>query len=76
LSFALGCNGSGIAMMLYLGHVAARQIIDSTAPASIFASRNFAPLPLYRGKPWFLPVLGTTYRALDRIDRLKAAVTA
>jgi hypothetical protein len=28
---------------------------------------RFAPIPLYRGRPWFLPLVGAYYRLLDYV---------
>lgn len=71
LHYCLACNGSGIAMMTYLGHRTARKIlaIDDT-PVSVFEESTFSTMPLYNGRPWFLPVVGGYYRFLDRIDRV------
>lgn len=69
MHYALGCNGSGVTMMSYLGHKVARQIIEQKQVA---ASAFEAPLPthaLYRGWPWFMPVIGSYYQARDVVDR-------
>ncbi len=70
LHFALGCNGSGVAMMSYLGQHAARMVLG-TAEASRFSR----PLPgnaLYTGKPWFVPLVGTWFRIKDKAARRRA----
>jgi glycine/D-amino acid oxidase-like deaminating enzyme len=70
LHYCLACNGSGIAMMTYLGHRTAQRILGGrNAPASAFEDGRFESRPLYRGDPWFLPLVGSYYRARDRIDR-------
>ena len=71
LHYALGCNGSGIAMMTYLGTQTARKIARvANAPCAFDA--DFPDHPLYTGNPWFLPMIGGWYRMRDRLDRLLA----
>jgi glycine/D-amino acid oxidase-like deaminating enzyme len=69
MHYALGCNGSGIAMMSYLGHQTARKIIGGGNRVSAFEDVEFPTRPLYTGNPWFLPIVGGWYRLRDRIDR-------
>lgn len=68
LHYCAGCNGSGVAMMSYLGHRIARQMAG-TGEASAFDGLAFPTRPLYTGRPWFLPVVGRYYRARDWLDR-------
>jgi glycine/D-amino acid oxidase-like deaminating enzyme len=72
LHYALGCNGSGIAMMTYLGYQTARKIARAINYACAFDSPEFPDHPLYSGNPWFLPLVGSYYRLRDRIDRMLA----
>ena len=69
LYYCMGCNGSGIAMMTYLGHMTARAILGGGNVDSAFAGRPFPTRPLYTGNPWFLPLVGAWFRFLDRRDR-------
>ena len=70
MHYAMACNGSGVAMMTYLGHQTARKIIDGSAgPVNAFDGREFPTVPLYSGNPWFLPLVGTWYRTRDWLDR-------
>jgi glycine/D-amino acid oxidase-like deaminating enzyme len=70
MHYALGCNGSGIAMMTYLGTQTARKLIGGTNRVNAFDGREFPTRPLYSGNPWFLPLVGFYYRTRDRIDRM------
>jgi glycine/D-amino acid oxidase-like deaminating enzyme len=70
LHYCLGCNGSGVAMMTYLGYQTARKIARIANYACSFDSPEFPDHPLYFGNPWFLPVVGSYYRLRDRLDRL------
>lgn len=69
LHFALGCNGSGIAMMSYLGHQTARKILGQVTRMCAFDQAEFPSHPLYTGSTWFLPYLGYFFRTRDWIDR-------
>jgi glycine/D-amino acid oxidase-like deaminating enzyme len=72
LHFCLGCNGSGVAMMTYLGWQTARKIAGAANYACSFDTPDFPDHRLYSGDPWFLPAVGSWYRLRDRIDRLIA----
>src|SRR5215470_5441174 len=72
LHYCLGCNGSGVAMMTYLGWQTARKIARVANYACSFDTEEFPDHPLYSGNPWFLPVVGGYYRLRDRLDRLFA----
>ena len=72
LHYCLGCNGSGVAMMTYLGSQTARKIARVANAPCAFDGAEFADHPLYTGNPWFLPLIGGYYRMRDRLDRLLA----
>jgi glycine/D-amino acid oxidase-like deaminating enzyme len=72
LHYCLGCNGSGLAMMTYLGTQTARKIARVANAACAFDGPEFPDHPLYTGNPWFLPAIGGWYRMRDRLDRLLA----
>lgn len=69
LHYALGCNGSGVAMMTYLGTQVARKIAGVANAHCAFDSPDFPDHWAYSGDPWFVPWLGRYYRALDWFDR-------
>jgi len=70
LHYCLGCNGSGVAMMTYLGWQTARKIARIANYACSFDTEEFPSHPLYSGNPWFLPAVGGYYRLRDNLDRL------
>lgn len=72
LHYCLGCNGSGVAMMTYLGTQTARKIARVPNAPCAFDGGEFPDHPLYTGNPWFLPLIGGWYRMRDRLDRLLA----
>jgi glycine/D-amino acid oxidase-like deaminating enzyme len=69
LHYALGCNGSGIAMMSYLGRQTARKILAKSNRQCAYDRPDFPAHPLYRGNPWFLPIIGAWFRTQDWRDR-------
>lgn len=72
LHYCMGCNGSGVAMLSYLGHQTARKIVGGANRVCAFDRPDFPTRPFYTGNPWFLPVVGGWFRLRDRIDRWRA----
>jgi glycine/D-amino acid oxidase-like deaminating enzyme len=73
IHYAVGCNGSGVAMMSYLGLQLARKILGKQNRACAFDSDAFPPPPFYSGKP-FIPIVAGWYRLRDGVDRALAAL--
>ena len=73
LSYAAGCQGSGVVMMSYLGRQVAEKIITGNAVQCGFDGLPFPGRPGYRGRPWFLPAVGGYYKTRDAIERRLAA---
>jgi glycine/D-amino acid oxidase-like deaminating enzyme len=65
--YAGGYAGHGVAMAAYLGELVARRIAGEPFDHPLFDDR-LPPIPLYRGTPWFLPMLGAYYRLRDRLS--------
>ena len=65
--FSVGYAGHGVAMATYLGSKMAEEIAGGREVENPFAGIPFpgAPLGLYNGKPWFLPLAGAWYKLLD-----------
>lgn len=73
MHYALGCNGSGVAMMTYLGRETARRIVGGSNTTCGFELAEFPDFPMYNGKPdWALPAIGAWYRFRDGLDRALA----
>lgn len=68
LHFVLGCNGSGVSMMPFLGNAVGKAIAGRLHGRVPFAGAPLPAIPLYSGKPWFLPVIGGAFRTLDWFD--------
>lgn len=64
--YAGGYCGHGIAMATWLGTEIARRIAGEPIDNPLFDDR-FAPIPLYHGTPWFLPLVGAYYRFKDLV---------
>lgn len=67
--FAVGYAGHGVAMATWQGQEMADWIAEGKTD-NPFTEINFpgAPLGLYNGRPWFLPVAGAYYKVLDWIS--------
>jgi glycine/D-amino acid oxidase-like deaminating enzyme len=65
--YAGGYAGHGIALATHLGATIARRIAGEPISHPMFDD-HFAPIPLYYGRPWFLPFVGLYYRWLDWIS--------
>ena len=72
LRYALGCNGSGVVMMNWLGTQVAREILGALDRPSAYAGISMPTRPFYTGNPWMLPAIGMWYVARDRFDRWQA----
>ena len=68
--YSLGYAGHGVAMATYLGKTVAEAMLRGTIKEHPFASLEFpsAPLGLYNGFPWFLPLAGAWHKILDWVE--------
>jgi glycine/D-amino acid oxidase-like deaminating enzyme len=67
--YAVGYAGHGVAMATYQGQKMA-ELMSGEKPENPFIGIPFpgAPLGLYDGKPWFLPLAGAWYKLLDWVS--------
>ena len=65
ITYAMGYCGSGVALGSWMGTLAAEWIARGARP--VFSDLRFPRIPLYRGHPWFLPLVGAYYGLLDRL---------
>lgn len=64
--YALACNGSGVALMPYLGHLAAQKVLGRAGGDNAYDGQEFRQIhPFYKGRPWFRPFLSGFYRWKD-----------
>ena len=65
--YALGCNGSGVALMPYLGHKLALKILGKPEGRTAYDDMPFPAIPFYSGNAWFRPLMTWWFRARDRL---------
>jgi glycine/D-amino acid oxidase-like deaminating enzyme len=65
--YVLGFAGHGVALGTHLGLRMADAILDGKVAELPYSTYPFptAPLGLYNGNPWFLPLIGLWHRILD-----------
>jgi glycine/D-amino acid oxidase-like deaminating enzyme len=66
VTYALGCCGTGVALMTYLGTRVGAWLAGGDAPALTKLRFPIVPAP-YEGRPWFLPFAGEWFRLQDRL---------
>ena len=69
ITYAMGCCGTGVAMMTALGSAVGEWLGGGPAPALASLPFPLVPAP-YEGRPWFLPFVGEWFRLQDRIARV------
>ncbi|HLF27249.1 MAG TPA: FAD-binding oxidoreductase [Anaerolineae bacterium] len=65
--YALGYGGHGVALATYLGAKMAEVVLGQQAETP-FRALPFDAIPLYTGRPWFLPVAAIWYKFLDWVQ--------
>jgi len=68
LHYVLGCNGSGVSMMPFLGAMMGRRLAGRLNSALPFEAVPLPSMPFYDGNPWFLPLAGGLFRFRDFVD--------
>jgi glycine/D-amino acid oxidase-like deaminating enzyme len=66
VAFAMGCCGTGVALMTHLGTKAGEWLAGGEAPVLARLRFPLVPAP-YEGRPWFLPFAGEWFRLQDRL---------
>ena len=68
--YSLGYAGHGVAMATYLGKTVAEAMLKGSTNEHPLAQIPFpsAPLGLYNGFPWFLPLAGAWHKILDWVE--------
>jgi len=64
--YPAGFCGSGVVMATYLGHKTALKVVGSAEAANPF-DRIQPTVPLYTGRPWFMPAVLYWFGLRDRI---------
>lgn len=66
VAFALGYGGHGVAMATWLGDQVGRAMAGQGRWPAL-SGIPFRAIPLYAGRPWFLPLAGAYYGLKDRL---------
>ncbi len=66
VTYAMGCCGTGVALMTHLGTAVGKWLAGGEAPVLAKLKFPLVPAP-YEGRPWFLPVVGEWFRLQDRL---------
>jgi glycine/D-amino acid oxidase-like deaminating enzyme len=66
VTYAMGCCGTGVALMTYLGTRVGEWLAGGEPPALARLPFPLVPAP-YEGRPWFLPLAGEWFRLQDRL---------
>ncbi|MEA2620622.1 MAG: hypothetical protein QOC97_1395 [Chloroflexota bacterium] len=66
VTYAMGCCGTGVALMTQLGTAVGQWLAGGEAPVLAKLKFPLVPAP-YEGRPWFLPVVGEWFRLQDRL---------
>jgi glycine/D-amino acid oxidase-like deaminating enzyme len=66
VTYALGCCGTGVALMTYLGTRVGAWLAGGEPPALARLDFPLVPAP-YEGRPWFLPFAGEWFRLQDKL---------
>jgi glycine/D-amino acid oxidase-like deaminating enzyme len=66
VAYAMGCCGTGVALMTYLGTRVGEWLAGGEPPALAKLHFPLVPAP-YEGRPWFLPFAGEWFRLQDRL---------
>ena len=66
VTYAMGCCGTGVALMTHLGTKVGPWLAGGEAPALTRLRFPLVPAP-YEGRPWFLPFAGEWFRLQDRL---------
>ena len=69
VTYAMGCCGTGVALMTNLGTKVGAWLAGGEAPALTSLRFPLVPAP-YEGRPWFLPFAGEWFRLQDRLAAL------
>jgi glycine/D-amino acid oxidase-like deaminating enzyme len=71
--YAAGFCGSGIVWGRWLGMRAAQGVLGNSDAGSAFEFRPPRSIPLYRGRPWFLPAVTAWKKFADRVEQRRGS---
>lgn len=65
--YSMGYSGHGAQIATHMGEIMA-DLIVGRIDRNPFADLPWNAVPLHTGKPWFLPLVGLYYKALDKVQ--------
>jgi glycine/D-amino acid oxidase-like deaminating enzyme len=65
MAYILGCGGHGVAICSWLGDQVGTALMGK-GPWPVLSHIRFPAVPLYSGRPWFLPLAGAYFGIRDR----------
>jgi gamma-glutamylputrescine oxidase len=71
--YAVGCNGSGVTMMTYLGHQTALKILGRQNRPCAFDVNEFPKVPFAWARAWTVPAVTSYYLCRDWLEGRLAA---
>ncbi|MCM2477289.1 FAD-binding oxidoreductase [Rhizobium sp. CG5] len=72
--FAVGCNGSGITIMPWLGRLAVERMLGHRNAPTVFERIPFGMMPNLAGLPWYVPFAAGYFGFRDWLDRKRAGL--
>lgn len=72
--FAVGCNGSGITIMPWLGRLAVERMLGLRNAPTVFEKIPFGMMPNLAGMPWYVPFAAGYFGFRDWLDRKRAGL--
>lgn len=72
--FAVGCNGSGVVIMPWLGRLAVERMLGHRAKPTVFERIAFKRVPNLGGTPWYVPFAAGSFAFGDWLDRKRAGL--
>jgi gamma-glutamylputrescine oxidase len=72
--FAVGCNGSGIVIMPWLGRLAVERLLGHRTTPTVFERLEFGRMPNLAGAPWYVPIAAGAFALGDWMDRRRAGI--
>jgi glycine/D-amino acid oxidase-like deaminating enzyme len=66
LYYAMGYSGHGVQMSVQMGQIMA-EVMNGRTNLNPWASLPWPAIPGHFGRPWFLPLVGAYYRAVDML---------
>ncbi len=74
IAYAIGYNGTGVAMTAYLGRALARRMLNQKGAETGLDNLPMATFPYYRGQTWYRRPVLAWHGILDKLPSRKATI--